>query len=113
MKIIEVTCPVCNGCGYNDNSNGFAGWATECPACNATGKIKQMQPSLEQPIDRLRRICKIEGVGIHDDAAVIKLCGEYMDGDALLAAYREWRKAGWMQAAIDSGLISKPYDGTN
>ena len=47
----------------------------------------------EQPIDRLRRICKIEGVSIHNDAAVIKLCREYLDGDVLLAAYREWRKA--------------------
>lgn len=64
----------------------------------------------EQPIDRLRRICKIEGVSIHDDAAVIKLCGEYMDGDALLTAYRELSKAEWMQAAIDSGLIAKPYN---
>lgn len=43
MKIIEVTCPVCNGCGYNDNSNGFAGWATECSACKGTGKIKVKQ----------------------------------------------------------------------
>ena len=47
----------------------------------------------EQPIDRLRRICKIEGVSIHDDEAVIKLCSEYIDGDVLLAAYREWRKS--------------------
>lgn len=67
----------------------------------------------EQPINRLRRICKIEGVCIHDDAAVINLCGEYMDGDALLAAYREWRKQYWMRSSIDSGLIAKPYDGTN
>lgn len=67
----------------------------------------------EQQIDRLRRICKIEGVSIHDDAAVIKMCNEYMDGDTLLAAYREWCKSGWAQAAIDSGLIAKPYDGTN
>ena len=67
----------------------------------------------EQPIDRLRRICKIEGVSIHDDATVIKLCREYLDGDELLAAYQSWSKAGWMQAAIDSGLIAKPYDGTN
>ena len=67
----------------------------------------------EQPIDRLRRICKIEGVSIHDDAAVIKLCREYLDGDALLAAYNEWRKSGFAQAAIDGGLIAKPCDGTN
>jgi len=67
----------------------------------------------EQTIDRLRRICKIEGVIIHDDVAVIKLCCEYMDGDALLAAYREWRKQHWTQAAMDCGLITKPYDGTN
>lgn len=67
----------------------------------------------EQPIYRLRRICKIEGVDIHDDAAVIKLCREYLDCDALLAAYQSWRKAGWAQAAIDSGLIAKPCDGTN
>ena len=67
----------------------------------------------EQPISRLRRILKIEGVDMHDDAAVIKMCREYMDGDVLLAAYRELRKAGWMQAAIDSGLIDKPCDGTN
>ena len=67
----------------------------------------------EQPINRLRRICKIDGVSIHDDAAVIKLCREYLDGDASLTAYREWRKAGWMQAAIDSGLIAKQCDGTN
>lgn len=67
----------------------------------------------EQPIDRLRRICKIEGVSIHDDAAVIKLCREYLDGDSLLSAYREWRKTGWMQAAISAGLIANPYDGTN
>ena len=68
---------------------------------------------IEQPIDRLRRICKIEGVSIHDDAAVIKLCREYLDGDALLAEYRELSKKMWIQAAIDSGLIAKPYDGTN
>lgn len=67
----------------------------------------------EPTINRLRRICKIEGVSIHDDAAVIKLCREYLDGDALLTAYQSWRKAGWMQAAMDSGLISKPCDGTN
>lgn len=67
----------------------------------------------EQPIDRLRRICKIEGVVIHDDAAVIKLCREYMDGDALLAAYREWRKSGLTQSPMGSGLIAKPCDGTN
>lgn len=67
----------------------------------------------EPTINRLRRICKTDGVSIHDDAAVIKLCREYMDGDALLAAYREWRKDGLMQAAIDIGLIAKPCDGTN
>ena len=67
----------------------------------------------EQPIDRLRRICKIEGVSIYEVSAVIKLCSEYVDGDSLIAAYREWRKKYWMQAAIDSGLIAKPYDGTN
>lgn len=67
----------------------------------------------EQPIDRLSRICKIEGVDIYDDEAVIKLCREYLDGDALLAAYREWRKAGWTKSAIDSGLVAKPCDCTN
>lgn len=66
-----------------------------------------------QPINRLRRICKIEGVGINDDAAVIKLCSEYLDGDVLLTAYRELSKKMWIQAAIDSGLIAKQYDGAN
>ena len=67
----------------------------------------------KQPIERLRRICKIEGVDINDYTAVVVLCSEYVDGGTLLTAYQSWHREGWMQAAIDSGLIAKPYDGTN
>ena len=67
----------------------------------------------EQPISRLRRICKIEGVDMHDDAAVIKLCREYMDCDALLMAYWEWRESESERARIAAGLIANPYHDTN
>lgn len=43
MGNVEQVCPVCKGCGYNDHSCGFAGWATECSVCKGTGKIKVKQ----------------------------------------------------------------------
>lgn len=67
----------------------------------------------EQPIDRLRRICKVEGVSMRDDFSVIKVCREYIDGNELIAAYHEWCKQRWTQAAVDSGLLDYPCDGTN
>lgn len=38
--IIRKTCEFCGGCGYCDNSNGFAGFAMECPACLGSGYVK-------------------------------------------------------------------------
>ena len=67
----------------------------------------------EPTLTRLRRICKIEGVNFYDDAAVIRLCREYLDGDLLLASYQSWRKESWQQAAIDAQAAARHYNHTN
>ena len=64
-------------------------------------------------LTRLRDICKIEGVNFYDDAAVTRLCHEYLDGDLLLAAYHSWRRESWQQAAIDAQEAARRYKRTN